>query len=128
MLRAPMIAVYLTVFGLSFLVASGWAQRSGTTFAPAIPKTWDDGAIASLEVPLANPIGSPKHVSADYYYRIPVAPIYKTYPIYTPGHEPAGYVDWLKQQGPEILWDDAGHAPQLKTEKDWIDAGEIVFD
>ena len=46
-------------------------------FKPDIPRTWEDGAIASLEVPLANPIGSPKHVSADYYYQIPVRPIYK---------------------------------------------------
>jgi hypothetical protein len=41
----------------------------------------DDQAMATLEVPLADPIGSPKHVSADYYYRIPVRPIYKQYPI-----------------------------------------------
>jgi hypothetical protein len=46
-----------------------------------IPKTWDDAAMADLEVPLANPIGSPKQISADYYYRIPVRPIYKQYPV-----------------------------------------------
>src|SRR6266850_2413221 len=96
--------------------------------APAIPKTWDDEAIATLEVPLANPIGSPKHVSADYYYRIPVRPIYKSYPVYAPGHEPQGYLDWLKQQESEVVWDDSGHQPQVKTEADWIRAGEIVFD
>ena len=27
--------------------------------APAIPKTWDDEAIATLEIPLADPVGSP---------------------------------------------------------------------
>ncbi|HEY6270968.1 MAG TPA: hypothetical protein VIX19_03120, partial [Terriglobales bacterium] len=70
--------------------------------------------------------GSPKHVSADYYYRIPVAPIYKSYPVYAPGHEPAGYMDSLKQQEPVIVWDDTGHAPPLKTDSDWINAGEIV--
>jgi hypothetical protein len=32
-------------------------------------------AIAELELPLADPVGSPKRVSADYYYRIPVRPI-----------------------------------------------------
>jgi hypothetical protein len=62
-------------------------------FTPTIPKAWDDAAMATLEVPLANPIGSPKHVSADYYYRIPVRPIYKEYPIYAPGYEPPGYMD-----------------------------------
>ncbi|MBK7597764.1 MAG: hypothetical protein IPJ07_04230 [Acidobacteria bacterium] len=66
---------------------------------------------------------SPKHVSADYY-RMPVRPIYKSYPVYAPGKEPSGYLDWLKQQEPEILFD----AAKLKTEADWIKAGEIVFD
>ena len=95
---------------------------------PAIPKTWDDREIATHEIPLANSIGSPKHVSADYYYRIPVRPIYKGYPVYATGHEPAGYIDWLKQQEPVVLWDDKGHAPALTSEADWIRAGEMVFD
>ncbi len=96
--------------------------------ARQIPKTWDDQAMATLEVPLANPIGSPKHVSSDYYYKIPVRPIFKSYPIYAPGHEPPGYMDWLNQQEPVIVWDDGGHRPPLQTEADWIKAGEIVFD
>ncbi|HEV2233295.1 MAG TPA: hypothetical protein VGV68_07815 [Terriglobia bacterium] len=97
-------------------------------FSPVIPKTWDDAAMATLEVPLADPVGSPNHVSADYYYRTPVRPIYKSYPIYAPGHEPQGYMDWLKRQEPQIVWDDKGHAPPLKTQADWIKAGEMVFD
>jgi hypothetical protein len=102
--------------------------RAETKFTPTIPRTWNDAEMATLEVPLANPIGSPKHVSADYYYRIPVRPIYKHYPVYAPGHEPPGYMDWLKHQEPVIVWDDAGHRPPLENEADWIKAGEIVFD
>ena len=37
-------------------------------------------------------------------------------------------MDWLKQREPEIVWDDAGHKPSLKTESDWIAAGEAIFD
>ena len=37
-------------------------------------------------------------------------------------------MDWLKRQEPEIVWDDVGHAPELKSSADWIKAGEIVFD
>jgi hypothetical protein len=96
--------------------------------APVIPKTWDDAAMATLQLPLANPIGSPKDVSADYYYKIPVRPIYKSYPVYAPGHEPAGYMEWLKRQDPMIVWDDGGHRPPLQTEADWLTAGETVFD
>jgi hypothetical protein len=91
-----------------------------------IPKTWDDAEMDKLEVPLANPIGSPIQAPADYYYRIPIRPIYKQYPVYAPGREPAGYIAWLKQQEPVIIWD-ASHKPKLETEADWIRAGEIVF-
>ena len=101
---------------------------SGAGFRLEIPKTWDDAAMAALEIPLANPTGSPKHVSSDYYYKIPARPIYKSYPIYAPGHEPPGYMDWLKQREPQVIWDDAGHRPTLEKEADWIKAGEIVFD
>ena len=92
-----------------------------------IPRTWDEAEIASTQVPLADPAASPKHVTADYYYRIPVRPIHKSYPVYGPGHEPEGYLAWLKQQEPVILWDDHGHAPPLQTEADWIRAGQMVF-
>ena len=95
---------------------------------PALPKTWDDAEMAALEIPLANPIGSPKQVPADYYYRVPVRPIYKSYPVYAAGHEPTGYLESLKHKDPIIYWDDKGHAPTLETEADWINAGEAVFD
>ena len=89
-------------------------QREGmVSAAPEIPKTWDDEAMAALEAPLANPVGSPKHVSADYYYRIPARPIYKSYPVYAPGHEAPGYLEWLNRQEPVVVWDDGAHKPQL---------------
>ncbi|HEV2233294.1 MAG TPA: hypothetical protein VGV68_07810 [Terriglobia bacterium] len=121
------------LLALSALAPSRQSEKVESGFKPNIPKTWDDAAMATLEVPLANPIGSPKQIPADYYYRIPVRPICKSYPVYAPGHEPQGYMDWLKQQKPEIVWGvdpktGAKHAPPLKTEADWIRAGEIVFD
>ena len=42
-------------------------------------------------MPLADPIGSPEHVSADYYYRILVRPIYKSYLKYDPDKNRHGY-------------------------------------
>src|ERR1051325_9285072 len=89
-----------------------------------IPKVWDDRELASFELPLAQPETSSKHVASDYYYQIPVRPIYKSYPIYAPGKEPPGYFERLKQQEPEMAFD----AARLKTEDDWVKAGEIVFD
>ena len=55
---------------------------------------------------------------------MPVRPIYKSYPIYAPGKEPRGYFERLKQLEPEIVFDPA----TLKTEADWIKAGELAFD
>jgi hypothetical protein len=113
-----------TMLGIAVHFGIGQALETDGAFSPAIPTTWDDQEMASLELPLADPAGSPVHVSADYYYRIPVRPIYKSYPVYAPGKEPAGYEEWLKQQEPETVFD----ASKLKTEADWIKAGAVVFD
>jgi hypothetical protein len=119
-MRAPKCIVVLAflLIGISSVGQDAHPPKP-SAIALAIPKTWDDEAMATLEVPLANPVGSPKHASADYDYRIPVRPIYKSYAVYAPGHEPPGYLDWLKQQEPVIVWDDSGHKPPLQTEADW---------
>ena len=101
--------------------AQGPASKIGG--APTIPTTWDDQAMASLQVPLAAAF-SPVHVSSEYYYAIPVRPIYKSFPIYAPHREPVGYMQWLKEQEPEIVF----HTSMLKGQEDWIRAGEMVFE
>ena len=90
---------------------------------PNIPRTWTDSAVAALEVPLANPKYSPVHISEKAYYQIRTRTIYRTYPVYHPQREPAGYMEWLKKQEPQIAFDPA----DLKTQQDWINAGELVF-
>jgi hypothetical protein len=121
---------YRPALALFFLAAvSGLVRgenRPGTAgnSVPAHPTVWDDEAVEALELPLADPKASPKHVSADYYYRMPVRPIYKSYPVYALGHEPPGYTEWLTQQEPELVFD----ASRLQTRTDWIEAGEMVFD
>ena len=91
---------------------------------PAIPRVWDDAEMATLQLPLVDTTASPKQISSDYYYRIPVRTIYRNYPVYAPGKEPAGYQEWLKQQEPQSSFD----AGALKTEAHWLRAGELVFD
>src|SRR5262245_49267521 len=112
-IRRLTLALFI-LLSIAIHLGSSQAQKIDRAFAPAIPKTWDDQAMASLEIPLADPAGSPVHVSADYYYSFPVRPIYKSYPVYAPGKEPAGYEDWLIQQEPETAFD----ASKLKTEAD----------
>jgi hypothetical protein len=95
-----------------------------TADRPVVPRTWDAGALASLELPLVRADRSAQHATPDYYYRLAVRPIYKSYPVYAPGREPAGYMEWLARQEPALAFD----ASSLRTDADWIAAGETVFD
>lgn len=53
---------------------------------PAIPRTWEDAVMPTLEILSPHAVGSPK-------------------PVYGPDREPFGYMEWLKKQDPIILWD-----------------------
>jgi hypothetical protein len=75
-------------------------------------------------VPLAQPDRSPRYLTSKEYYALRVRPIYRTYPVYAPGREPAGYMEWLKQREPEVIFD----ASKLRTKEDWIQAGKLVFE
>ena len=107
----------------AILLASAVAAQTAT-FRPQVPRVWQNDALERLEVPLSHPEYSPKAVSEDYYYRIPAAVIYRSYPVYAPGRVPPGYMEKLKRLAPELAFDSA----KLKTKEDWIRAGEIVFD
>ena len=112
-------------FALLALILCGLSlgQRP-ETYRPIIPKTWDTQAIESLQLPLADPTITAKLISSDYYYSMPIRPIYKSYDVYRPDREPRGYMDELKRKEPEIVFD----ASKLKSEADWTKAGELVFD
>lgn len=102
----------------------GQPRESAGPPPPAAPRVWDDEALATLELPLADGSIKLRHARAEDYYSIPVRKIWKNYPVYAPGHEPPGYMEWLAQQEPEIAFDPSA----LKTEEDWVKAGELVFD
>jgi len=106
-----------------WIVGGADGQDASRAWSPSIPKTWDDDALRSTELPLARPDVSPAYVSSDYYYRMPIRPIYKSYPVYRPDREPAGYFNRLAQQEPEIVFDER----TLRTEQAWTDAGRVVF-
>jgi hypothetical protein len=106
----------------------GLQAAEPTAFRPTIPRIYDAAETATWHVPLALAKVSPSFLTSSYFYARKVRPIYKTYPVYHPDREPAGYLEMLKSVEPEILWDDAGHRPKLETEADWIRAGELVYD
>jgi cytochrome c553 len=93
-------------------------------FTPAIPRAWSDADRQSFELPLVRPEFSPRYLSEKEYYALPVRPVYRTYPVYTPDKEPPGYWESLQQKDPEVLFDPA----TLKTREDWVRAGKLVFE
>src|SRR5580704_9242254 len=107
---------YMIACAILALAASGTAED----FHPDIPKAWDDKEVERFEMPLAQRDRSPRYMTSEEYYALKVRPIYRSYPMYLPGREPAGYVESLKRKEPEIIFD----ASSLHTKQDWIDAGK----
>ena len=114
--RFLLVAMWL---GCCVAIVNPVAQR----WAPRIPKTWDDAALAEWATPISAIDVRPTHISSSEYYTIPIENL-RTYPAYFPGHEPAGYWDMLQHVGPQPLIE----PDKLETEADWIDAGRRVFD
>jgi hypothetical protein len=104
--RIKYVVVFILLAGSVVVVLS---QRKAhvniSRFTPVIPRVWDDAEMAALQLPLVDANASPKQIASDYYYRIPMRTIYKNYPVYAPGKESAGYLEWLKQQEPESAFD-----------------------
>jgi len=108
------------VMAAAVMVSAGIAAQP----AVSIPEFWSEELLHDYELPLATPENTPKHVSRDYYYALPERVLYKSYPIYHPSREPAGYLDTLRTIEPEPVFE----ATKLKTEADWIRAGRDVFE
>src|SRR5438132_9986300 len=90
--------------------------------AIAVPKVWNQKEVATYRLPLAGLGKAPQLISEQEYYKLPEVNV-KTYPVYTPDKEPAGYLEWLQKQDPQPLID----VDKLRTDADWIAAGREVF-
>ena len=87
-----------------------------------VPKTWDEAELKAWTIPAREGGAHTVHVSQSFYDRIPVLPIYKSYPVYRPSKEPPGYMDWLRRQEPQVVFDPS----KLHTDADWIAAGRLA--
>jgi hypothetical protein len=109
------IAVALLVIALgSYVAVAADALRA--------PRIWDDAALAEWATPVAGLNVRPGHYSSAEYYAVPADNL-RTYPVYRPDREPPGYWEWLQKQKPEPLV----NAASLRTQSDWIAAGERAF-
>jgi hypothetical protein len=111
------------VYGvIGVAAAAAVAYHEARTWRPDIPRVWDEAALEGWAAPLAGLGVAPTHMSPDEYYAIPEEDL-RSYPVYMPEREPAGYWEYLQTVGPQPLFDREG----LTTESDWIAAGERVF-
>src|SRR4051794_30180579 len=110
----------LLVMGVPALPS--FAQKE-VPFKPDIPKVWDEQALATWATPVAGLNVRPGHFSEAEYYQAPLDN-YRTYPVYAPGREPAGYWEMLQKVGAKPLIDPS----KLRSKDDWIEAGQAVFE
>jgi hypothetical protein len=89
----------------------------------APPRTWDDAALAAWATPVAGLNLRPGHFSSAEYDRAPLDNL-RTYPVYYPGREPAGYWQRLQTVGPKPLIEPAHRA----SDTDWARDGRRVFE
>ena len=104
------------------IVAAAVAYHAARPWHPDIPRVWDEAALEGWATPLAGLGEPPTHMSAAEYYATPEENL-RTYPVYMPDREPAGYWEQLQTGGPQPLIEPAA----LESESQWIDAGERVF-
>ena len=108
------ILVVLTV------VAGALGQTRDVRVQP--PRFWNDRELSEWALPVAGLNVRPGHFSEKEYYAAPDAEWVRTYPVYFPGLEPAGYWETLRQKKPEPLIN-----PGARTIAEWISAGRQVF-
>lgn len=88
-----------------------------------IPITWELAEIKRFHLQPPDSTVSVAYANEEYYNALPEHIIYKTYPVYIQELAPVNYLDSLRQLEPEIAFD----LTKIKTQEDWIKAGELVF-
>src|SRR5260370_11648968 len=97
-----------------------FGQSAGTPIEA--PRFWNDHDLADWATPVSGLNVRPGHYSEEEYYSAPVGEFVRTYPVYFPGREPAGYWDMLRNAKPEPLI-----KPGARTMADWIEEGKRAF-
>jgi hypothetical protein len=88
----------------------------------SIPRTWDSKALEEWATPLAANGQRPGHFTEAEYYRAPIDN-YRTYPVYLPGREPAGYWESLRKLQPQPLVE----LNLAREPRDWVAAGKRAW-
>src|SRR5215471_15070983 len=76
-------------------------QRSPSSIT--VPKAWNDVGLSDWATPLALVNVRPSNFTEKELRKVPIYELYRSYPAYYPGREPAGYQQWLQSRKPELL-------------------------
>jgi mono/diheme cytochrome c family protein len=114
--------IQLALLALAVAAASTSCSESASPLIEA-PRIWNDRDLAEWAGPVAGLSVRPDHFSEAEYYAGPLAEWVRTYPVYFPGREPAGYWEMIQAQTPEPLI-----TPGPRSREEWIEAGRRVFD
>jgi hypothetical protein len=109
---------WLGIAGIIIMLASSFAISKNP-----IPVTWLLSEIKRFHLTPPDSNVSVIYASEEYYNALPEHIIYKSYPVYIREQAPSNYLDSLRQLEPEIAFD----LKKIKTQEDWIKAGELVF-
>src|SRR5262245_12025748 len=103
------------------MAVSAYGQSDSTRIEA--PRFWNDRELADWATPVTGVNVRPGHFSERDYYAAPDGEWVRTYPVYLPGREPAGYQDMLRSKKPEPLV-----TPGARTVREWITVGKTVFE
>lgn len=117
--------ILIVVLGAAVFIERVAGSRVTAQDAPTIviPKAYTDHDLRDWATPLPALGLRPGFFSEAEFERIPAPRLYRSYPVYHPDREPTGYWEWLQKQPPKPLLE----PDTLHTERDWIEAGRIVF-
>src|SRR3954451_16141850 len=105
--RADMFSLRICVLVCSVILfvldGLSLAQRSPTRSQRSpngvvVPKSWTEPGLAEWATPLAGVNLRPGNFTEAELDQVPPYQLYRSYPAYYPGREPAGYWQWLQSR------------------------------
>jgi mono/diheme cytochrome c family protein len=102
------------------VLSDAFGQSGASRIDPS--RVWNDRELADWATPVAGLNIRPGHYTEEQYYSAPVGEFVRTYPVYFPGREPAGYWEILQNAKPETLI-----RPGARAMTEWVQEGQRVF-
>jgi len=108
--------------GMLFLLSIGIAVAQPGKRPIEARRIWNDRDLAQWATPIAGLNIRPGHYPEKEYYAAPVGEYVRTYPVYFPDREPAGYWAVIRAKKPEPLI-----RPGARTSTEWAQEGKRAF-